>query len=421
MKQIATLLSKDDFNLILNIGKLADKNNIKAYLVGGLVRDLIRGELFYVDIDIILEENAIPFARKVSNSLAKQITIFEKYGTAKVKLSDTKNIDFATCRTEVYDFPAAHPKVTFSTLKKDLFRRDFTINSIAMSINSESFGELVDPFNGYLDIKNKSITVLHDLSFIDDPNRIIRAVRFCSKLDFDIDSKTKKLAVETMNSGIFDHYMNDRIKTELKTLFSNKYKPVNNIKKLAELNSLRLFEPKLDFIKIEDFLNNIFTKIEVFEKELNIKVIQWILYTSFLLNQIEEEENYFKLVDLFKFDKIDLKIISETQNIDFLYHSLNNHVLSHYDVYHILNKYSIESIIYLLTIFDSPKLTEIVFHYFQKTKSMSINISGRDLIKMGVTNGKLIGIILEKIKEAKINGKIFTLQDELDLAKSFFP
>lgn len=421
MKQIATLLSKDDFNLILNIGKLADKNNIKAYLVGGLVRDLIRGELFYVDIDIILEENAIPFARKVSNSLAKQITIFEKYGTAKVKLSDAKNIDFATCRTEVYDFPAAHPKVTFSTLKKDLFRRDFTINSIAMSINSESFGELVDPFNGYLDIKNKSITVLHDLSFIDDPNRIIRAVRFCSKLDFDIDSKTKNLAVETMNSGIFDHYMNDRIKTELKTLFSNKYKPVNNIKKLAELNSLRLFEPKLDFIKIEDFLNNIFTKIEVFEKELNIKVIQWILYTSFLLNQIEEEENYFKLVDLFKFDKIDLKIISETQNIDFLYHSLNNHVLSHYDVYHILNKYSIESIIYLLTIFDSPKLTEIVFHYFQKTKSMSINISGRDLIKMGVTNGKLIGIILEKIKEAKINGKIFTLQDELDLAKSFFP
>lgn len=418
MKQIATLLSKDDFNLILNIGKLADKNNIKAYLVGGLVRDLIRGELFYVDIDIILEENAISFARKVSKFLAKQITVFEKYGTAKVKLSDAKNIDFATCRTEVYDFPASHPKVTFSTLKKDLFRRDFTINSIAMSINSESFGELVDPFNGYLDIKNKNITVLHDLSFIDDPNRIIRAVRFCSKLDFDIDSKTKKLAIESMNSGIFDYYMNDRIKTELKTLFSNKYKPVNNIKKLAELNSLRFFEPKLDFTKIEVFLNKIFTKIDFFEKELNLKVVQWILYTSFLLNQIEEEKNYFKLVDLFKFDKIELKIISETQNIDFLYQSLSNHVLSPYDVYHILNKYSIESIIYLMAISDSPKLNEMLLHYFQKTKQTEISITGFDLIKLGVKNGKLIGVIIGKIKEAKINGKIFTFQDELDLAKT---
>lgn len=415
LKKLERILTNEVFELITKIGTLAEKNNIKAYLVGGLVRDLIRENLFDIDIDIILEGNAINFARKVADFFKGQIITHEKYGTAKVKLFDTKKtIDFATCRTEIYPFPASNPQVTFNTLEKDLFRRDFTINSIAMCINKHSFGELVDPFNGYNDIEQKKLKILHDLSFYDDPNRIFRAIRFCSKLNFEIEEKTKNLAIKTMNSGIFDFYINDRIKTELKILFTNKYNPVNNIKNLFELQSLRFFEPKINFDNIEDFLNKIFYNIEVFENELNIKVAQWIIYISLLLNQIKDEKNYFKLVELFRFEKTELKIITETKNIAFLYQTLNNDNLSPYEIYNILNKYETESIIYLLgaekillthqqTI--NLELKEKIIHYLQKTKAITINITGADLIKLGVEKGKLIGVILEEVKKKKLMGR----------------
>lgn len=415
---VEKLLTKSDFELIIQIGKLAKNNNLKIYLVGGLVRDIIRGHLFDVDIDIILEGNAINFAKKVADFFKVNCVTHEKYGTAKVKISESRTIDFATCRTEVYPYPASNPQVSFSSIEKDLFRRDFTINSIAMCINSESFGELFDPFNGYTDIKQKKLHILHDLSFYDDPNRIFRAVRFASKLNFQIGENTKNRAIETMNLGVFDYYINDRIKNEIRLIFTNKYKAVNNIKKLYELNSLRFFDPRLDFTDIEQILISIFNNIDFFKIKFNLNVIQWVLYTALLISRIKEEKNYLKLVDLFRFEKNELKIITEIKNIDFLYQTLNSKGLTSYDVYNILNKYELESIIYLLSLYNNPDLKDKVINYFNTTKHLKLTISGVDLIKLGFERGKSIGIVLDKIKKEKINGNISSFQDEFDLANS---
>ncbi|GIW21353.1 MAG: hypothetical protein KatS3mg068_0360 [Candidatus Sericytochromatia bacterium] len=186
-----------------------------------------------IDIDIVVElnqdKNAITFAKHLSDILNCKLITHEKYGTAKLKLP-FGNIDIATSRIEFYEFSASSPKVDFSTIKQDLYRRDFTINALAISLNSNNFGQILDFFNGYDDIQNKKIRILHNFSFVDDPNRIFRAVRFSRKLNFEIEEETKKIAINTMNLGRFDCFINDRIKNELKLILSNKYDPISNIK-----------------------------------------------------------------------------------------------------------------------------------------------------------------------------------------------
>ena len=164
-----------------------------VYLVGGTVRDILLGEQSF-DVDIAVEGDAIELAKALAEALDGRVRPHEKFGTAVVLYGDGGRIDVVTTRTEFYDAPAALPTVEHATIREDLFRRDFTINAMAVSLKGDDLGRLVDPFGGRADLDAGVIRVLHNLSFIDDPTRIFRAIRYENRYGFRMDEHTARLA-----------------------------------------------------------------------------------------------------------------------------------------------------------------------------------------------------------------------------------
>lgn len=189
-----------------------------AYLVGGYVRDLTLGRES-VDIDVVVEGDGINAARKLNAVLKGKIVSHPDFGTASIDI-DGYRVDIASARTEKYPSPAHLPHVYPSTIVEDLNRRDFTINAIAMSVSRTNFGEIFDPFNGMSDIKRKLVRVLHRGSFIDDPTRIFRALRYKNRFQFRLEDDTERLMREAVKAGMIMKLNGQRILNELTLVFA---------------------------------------------------------------------------------------------------------------------------------------------------------------------------------------------------------
>jgi len=177
---------------------------VKAYLVGGPVRDLML-KLPNIDLDIMVEGNAIRLAETFADlNLGAKVTTYPAFKTATVRLADGTQIDFATARQETYVRGGAFPAVKPSGIKDDLYRRDFTINAMAIAINPKTWGKVIDPFKGAVDLKNKRIQILHHKSFLDDPTRILRAARFKARFGFSVEAKTLKLLKLAIKIKVLD-------------------------------------------------------------------------------------------------------------------------------------------------------------------------------------------------------------------------
>jgi tRNA nucleotidyltransferase (CCA-adding enzyme) len=217
--------------LLERIGALAASQGARAYLVGGPVRDLILG-VDNLDLDITVEGDAMALGRQLAHQLGSRIYSYKKYLTCTVKGRDFK-IDFATARKESYEKPAAMPKVKPGTLRDDLRRRDFTINAMAVSLSPRDFGALIDPFGGLRDLGGKIVRVMHGRSFVDDPTRIFRAIRFSGRLGFRMDPRTLSLARSAVAHGMTDRLENYRIHNELNLIMKEK----NNAKIFKALDA----------------------------------------------------------------------------------------------------------------------------------------------------------------------------------------
>jgi tRNA nucleotidyltransferase (CCA-adding enzyme) len=217
-----------------------------TYLVGGYVRDITLG-IEPIDIDIVVEGNAILAARALNKQLKGKLYVHKEFGTASIVTKD-KRIDLASARIEKYDSPAQLPHVYPSTINEDLNRRDFTINAMAMSISRDNFGELFDPFNGLQDVKNGLIRVLHKNSFIDDPTRIFRALRYKNRFSFKLEKKTKILMKEAIDQKIITHLTGQRILNELRLIFQEQ-KYGDTIKDMSNLKIYRIKKKDLDILQ----------------------------------------------------------------------------------------------------------------------------------------------------------------------------
>ncbi|MCK5912594.1 MAG: CBS domain-containing protein, partial [Desulfuromusa sp.] len=178
--------------LLHQLGLVADQLGLQIYLVGGFVRDLLLRQS-NLDIDIVVEGDGIAFATAFAKTMSCRIRVHEKFGTAVIVFPDGFKVDIASSRLEYYDRPAALPEIEHSSIRHDLYRRDFTINTLTISLNQANFGQMLDFFGGQRDLKDKSIRVLHNLSFIEDPTRLFRAVRFEQRLGFNIGRQTERL------------------------------------------------------------------------------------------------------------------------------------------------------------------------------------------------------------------------------------
>jgi len=216
--------------IISIVGKIADELKLPVYLVGGPVRDKLLGISNY-DLDFVVEGDGIKFAEALNKKLKGRLTVYRAFGTATISFKKMR-IDIVTARKESYEYPAAYPAVKPGTIKDDLYRRDFTINAMAIAINRKNFGELKDFYGGFKDLKKGIIRVMYDKSFIDDPTRIFRAVRFSVRFGFKIEQHTKKLIKEAIEDELLGEVNKGRIRKEIELFLKEK-----NPKKCLEMFS----------------------------------------------------------------------------------------------------------------------------------------------------------------------------------------
>ena len=235
MKKMKAILKK--------IGKDANSLGYSAFIVGGVVRDLILGVRNF-DLDIVVEGDAIKLGRILSREFSGTLVTHKRFGTCTVVTKKALKIDLATARKEVYERPGALPTVEFSSIKDDLARRDFTINAMAVSLNRESFGRLIDLVGGERDLAEGRIKVLHDKSFIDDPTRIFRCIRFESRPGFSIEARTLRLAKAAIKKGMPAKVSAQRIRNELILILKEEGR-LKACERMASLGMLRFIHPEL--------------------------------------------------------------------------------------------------------------------------------------------------------------------------------
>ena len=230
---------------IATIAAVSREHGIPVYLVGGFVRDLLL-ERENRDLDLVVEGDGLELAARLAEAAGGRVRAHRAFLTAVVVDREGFHIDVATARSEFYRAPAALPEVQTSALRQDLFRRDFTINTLAIRLGPEPKPELIDYFGGRRDLREKTLRVLHSLSFIDDPTRILRAVRLELRLGFRISPETLHLAEVALSEGVFDHLSGSRLREELALLLDDPALALRGIERLAELGVLRALDPRLE-------------------------------------------------------------------------------------------------------------------------------------------------------------------------------
>ncbi len=231
------LLPTDTVKLLGRIGKIGDALDAPVYVVGGLPRDLFLGRPS-ADIDVMVEGEARALGRRLARALEAALESDNTFLTCKLLLSRDRHIDIATARTETYEHPGALPKVQPALAADELGRRDFSINALAIRLNAAQFGSVLDPFGGIDDIRAGLVRVLHEESFVDDPTRVFRAVRFAGRYGLRLATRTEQLALTAVASGAVDGISADRRRDEIVALLSE-HRPTRGLAMLADCGGLR--------------------------------------------------------------------------------------------------------------------------------------------------------------------------------------
>ncbi len=214
MDSFEHLLPQEVHAAVRTIGELADASGLRAHVVGGFVRDMLLGRP-NLDVDIVVEGDGLAFAEKASKALGYRLRVHKRFGTAVLVASKTLHIDITSARTEYYTRPGALPTVERSSLRQDLFRRDFSINAMAACITPECFGALTDPFGGLGDLEHGVVRCLHSLSFVEDPTRVLRAARFEERYGFRMDGSTTALLRQAVDMEMLAEVSGARIREEM--------------------------------------------------------------------------------------------------------------------------------------------------------------------------------------------------------------
>jgi tRNA nucleotidyltransferase (CCA-adding enzyme) len=419
VKLLKERLSKRLFTMLKTIGEVADELGYGAYVVGGFVRDLIlyRSD---EDIDIVIEGDGIAFAKKYAKLEGAHVHTHAKFGTAVIIFADGYKIDVASARLEYYKFPAALPIIEMSSIKLDLFRRDFTINTLAIQLNSEKFGTLIDFFMAQKDIKEKIIRVLHNLSFVEDPTRVFRAIRFEQRYGFTIGKLTNGLIKNAVNMNFFQGLSGRRVLTELRQILEEE-NPVPAIIRLNDFDLLKFIHPSIQFDKqLISILNSVKQVLAWHDLLfLDESYMKWVVFFFVFVNNCapppsEEICSRFELAPRYRKIFCEARFAAEKCVMDLT----RNLPMPNSRLYRKLSEFQTELILYMMAVTKQDKVKKAISHYFTNLRSVSVSLKGRDLQKIGIEPGPIFREILQAALDAKLNGKLKTRKDELDFARS---
>lgn len=371
------------------------------YLVGGGVRDLLL-ERPSLDLDLVVEGEAISLAESLAQAKGWEMVTHPHFGTAKIFCRDFR-LDLATARSETYPHPGALPQVKPGTIQEDLFRRDFTINALAVHLAPAEFGELLDSYGGERDLQLGLIRVLHELSFTDDPTRILRGVRYEQRLDFRLEEETEKLA--RRDGQVLQLLTGERLWHELELILKEE-QPEKAFLRMAELDVLQRVHPCLNF---NPWLAGKFR--EARRKGLASPA----LYLGLLTCRLSAEEVE-ELIDGLKPPGWARKTIREVLKLGESLPTLIG-AIHPSQVCRLLENYSEEAIEALALVAESAKVEYWLKLYLSKLRFIKPLLSGEDLQKMGIRPGKKMGRLLAKLQEAKLNGEVESREEEIELVK----
>jgi tRNA nucleotidyltransferase (CCA-adding enzyme) len=402
------------YELLKLSGEVAYDMGFNAYLVGGSVRDLLRGEE-NLDIDIVIEGDGLSFARELGERLQAKVRAHHKFGTAQI-FSGNFKIDVATARTEYYESPAALPKVETSSIKKDLYRRDFTINTLTVKLNPKDFGILIDFFGGQRDLRERTIRVLHNLSFVEDPTRAFRAIRFAERFGFKISKHTENLIKSTIEMNLFDKLSGPRLYEELLLAFYET-DPAKTLKRLSAFGLLKVIHPNLVFTEeLEATLKSMQETLSWFNLLfLEEETDKAILYLMALLSGLKDEEMKSALERLCPPPKARDIIVSGISKARNLIRQLP--VDDPADINKILGSLNLETILFIMALSKDRRKKKVVSQYLTELRNVKTFLKGDDLKKMGIKPGPVYSRILKNLLDERLRGRLKSREDEEKFVK----
>ncbi len=380
-----------------------------VYLVGGTVRDVLLGEESF-DVDIAVEGDAIALARELARVLGGRVTPHEKFGTAVVKYGEDGRVDVVTTRTEFYDAPGALPTVERAGLREDLYRRDFTINAMATSLKPGDFGRLVDPFGGRDDLESGILRVLHNLSFIDDPTRIFRAIRYEARYGLRLEDHSARLARSTIEMGLVGDLSSARLRDELVALLDDPG-AAGGILRLGELGVDRAIHPHL---RADAEAAALYERALALREDLEVDVPSWHLGVATLARELTSDEAYVWLARL-RIRRRDVeRIVGAIRVAPLILGRLRSERLEPAQIVALADAYAPDAPLLALAREERPELRE----YFTRLREIRLEIGGEDLARLGLRESPRVGEILGEVLRLKLNGKLDGRDSELEAARA---
>ena len=402
MPNIAPILD-DQLNpaqarILKRAGRISSQNGVALYLVGGTVRDAMLGHRA-IDLDLSVVSDDPAFASVLADGLDGEVVASSHFGTSKLKIGDIV-IDLAMARSETYAYPGALPSVSPASIDEDLARRDFSINAMAVSLSPDTWGDLLDPFDGRGDLQRRLIRVLHPGSFVDDATRILRAVRYAGRLGFQLEPDTAQLIRQDMS------YLNtikgDRVRHEIERI-SNEER-VESIFKLAQdIGALRAIHPALN---LQD---SALTGL----RELNAEGTSNsdLLFLA-LLTYAASTSDCPALIRRLNMDSRWARVVRDTGSVKDSYDMLDSPNLKRSQLHELLSPFDASAIRGCALSANEPVVARHLDLFLSELRYVTPFLSGDDLIAMGAPEGPTIGTLLKAIMSGRLDGLIASEEDE---------
>lgn len=426
-QQMEDRLPEEYVDLLRLAGALGDEMGCPVFAVGGFVRDLLMNRP-NLDIDLSVEGDGIVFAKALAQKLGGRFRPHQKFQTAVVAFTNSRGeplrIDVATARLEFYEHPGALPMVELSSIKMDLFRRDFTINAQAVQLNKERFGMLVDPFGAQRDMKEKTLNILHSLSFIEDPTRILRAIRFETRFQFRLGAQTERLVKNALQLHMLEKISPSRLFNELRHMFDEK-DATGCLERMDQFDILKTIHPllklapeKVLLLHEAESVLSWYTRLYIGKEPQRWQLFFYMLTKNGKHPVVSEVMDRF---DLAQRGKVEFMRLREAlRKVQIKLPRWKKEDLSMSGLYAILARIPVEGVLILMALYHDDELAKHLSHFLTRLSMERLDITGEDLKNIGVPAGPLYGSILDRVLAAKLDGKANSREDQLALAEQLF-
>lgn len=393
--------------LLRHASETARDLGFSLYIVGGFVRDLLLNQP-NLDLDLVVEGDAIRLAKQLAKEYGGRVHGHTRFGTAKwMEIPNTaqvNHLDFTTARTEFYAHPSALPEVERSSIKQDLRRRDFTINTLAICLDPDRYGQLLDPFGGEEDLQRGLIRVLHNLSFVEDPTRILRAVRLEQRLGFKIESRTAELIGDALD--MLHRVSGERVRNEMSLIFQEN-EPEKAMARLNDLDVLKAIFPKLGFSQWHA------TKFSAVRPSPTPLTFFGLLAYRFSATDMAD------FAARLKFSNAETETLRQVVALREQTRALVANALSPSAVYHLLENYSDEALAIFAIASDDAHVRKHIELFRTRLRHIAPELSGNDLKRMGIPPGPTYRNILSRLRDARLDGAVSTRTEEEALVREW--